>query len=76
MLTDEGLGIEFQGSRGKWSAFGKRLLVLVAGEMVIHSEVMRRLFIELKDTEPPTTERRICVRPRDRTAAASAPQIG
>src|SRR5262247_3852727 len=37
MLTDEGLGIEYQGSRGKWAAFGRRLLGLVAGEMAIHS---------------------------------------
>src|SRR5690348_16037236 len=55
MLTDEGLGIEYQGSRGKWAAFDKRLLVLVAGEMVIHSAVIERLFIELKDVTIPTT---------------------
>jgi hypothetical protein len=55
MLTDEGLGIEYQGSRGKWGCFGKRLLVLVAGDIVIHSEVVKRLFAELKDAETPTT---------------------
>ena len=55
MLTDEGLGIEYPGLKGKWAAFDKRLLVLVAGAMVIHSEVIRRLSTELKDVETLTT---------------------
>jgi hypothetical protein len=50
MLTDDGLGIEYEGSRGKWAAFGGKQVVFVAGDMVIHSEIVRRLNVELTTT--------------------------
>lgn len=49
MLTDEGLGIEYQ--PGKWKAAitsdGRRV-ILVSGPFVVHSELLRRLFDVLK----------------------------
>jgi hypothetical protein len=55
MLTDLGLGIEYQGSRGKWAAFGRQRLVLVAGDMAVHSEILRRMHTVLGAVELPST---------------------
>jgi hypothetical protein len=55
MLTDEGLSIEYQGSRSKWMAIGQRRLVLVSGDITIHSEVMRRITEKLPAGALPNT---------------------
>jgi len=55
MLTDLGLGIEYQGSRGKWATFGKQRLVLVSGDLAIQSEIIRRMHILLHGIELPST---------------------
>lgn len=43
MLTDEGLGIEYESSRFKGSLVNKTNLVLVAGSIVVHSAVLQKL---------------------------------
>lgn len=46
-LTDLGLGIGYEASKWKGAGFGNRQLALVAGDIVVHSEVVRRLNSEL-----------------------------
>jgi hypothetical protein len=51
MLTDIGLGIEYESSRWKGVGLGGKQVVLVAGDMAVHSEIMRRLNLHL-ETNP------------------------
>jgi hypothetical protein len=48
MLTDVGLGIEYEGSRWKGVGLGNKQVVLVAGDMAVHSEILRRLNQDLQ----------------------------
>lgn len=50
MLTDEALGIEYQGGKWKAAIFHKHM-ILVSGPFVVHSECLLRLDKKLKERE-------------------------
>jgi hypothetical protein len=43
MLTDIDLGIEYQGSRYKGTVLGKQHMILVSGDVTIHSAMLLQL---------------------------------
>ena len=55
-LTDSSLGIGYEGSRFKGALLPNKKLVLIAGEMVAHSAIIRSLQTELKDQTLTTTD--------------------
>lgn len=46
-LTDSGLGISYQGSRFKGSILPSKKLVLVSGDITIHSSILRSLNVDI-----------------------------
>ena len=55
MLTDEGLGIQYEGSRRKAGIVAKNHIILVSGPFVVHSELLQRLTAALEDKPTATT---------------------
>jgi hypothetical protein len=51
MLTVENLGIEYEPFAYKWSHVAKRILVLVADNVTVHSELLQRCQPEIRDKD-------------------------
>jgi len=51
MFTDAGLEIEYETGQGKWAAFGKRVIILVADSLPTQSEILGQLRGSIVDQE-------------------------
>lgn len=47
MLTDEGLGVEYEPVQGKFAFVAKRVLILCADNLAIHSDLLARTHIKI-----------------------------
>lgn len=54
-LTDTGLGIGYEGSRFKATFVPNGQMILVAGDIVVHTAIHAKLSILLKERQPPST---------------------
>jgi hypothetical protein len=57
MLTSIALGVEYEpGGQGKWALVTPRVMVMVADDLDIHTEVIRQIHAYIRDAKtPPTT---------------------
>ena len=51
MLTDEGLGIQYETGQGKWAKVATRVAILIADSIGVHADILRDLYVLLKDKQ-------------------------